>query len=189
MRSWLVHFFWAFSILIIAFLIGIQSAWAQTADPALLAEINQIKAIDNHSHPPKLVGVGEKDDDYDALPCDPLEPTAPNLMGRPDNPGILRAWKSLWGYRYDDMAPAHVQELLHTKERIKLTQTGCLITWASRANWRTVKLLAEDSLPLIFVGSPLMTHCCCLSITLTLPAKLLIGSFFTAAKNFCSSAT
>jgi len=129
MRSQLVHFFSAFSILMIAFLIGSQSAWAQTADPALLAEINQIKAIDNHSHPPKLVGVGEKDDDYDALPCDPLEPTAPNLMGRPDNPGILRAWKSLWGYKYDDMAPAHVQELLHIKDRIKQEQGDNYPNW------------------------------------------------------------
>ena len=34
---------------------------AQTADPQLLAEINKIKAIDNHSHPPKLVAAGEKD--------------------------------------------------------------------------------------------------------------------------------
>ena len=47
-------------------------ARAQTADPQLLQEINKIKAIDNHSHPPKLVSAGEKDDDFDALPCDPL---------------------------------------------------------------------------------------------------------------------
>ncbi|HLQ51287.1 MAG TPA: hypothetical protein VK129_07290, partial [Terriglobales bacterium] len=96
-----------------------QSVVAQTADPGLLAEINQIKAIDNHSHPPKLVGSGEKDDDFDALPCDPLEPTAPNLMGRSDNPRILAAWKALWDYQYNDMAAPHVQELLQTKERIK----------------------------------------------------------------------
>ena len=96
-----------------------QSVVAQTADPGLLAEINQIKAVDNHSHPPKLVGSGEKDDDFDALPCDPLEPTAPNLMGRSDNPRILAAWKALWDYKYNDMAAPHVQELLQTKERIK----------------------------------------------------------------------
>ena len=96
-----------------------QSVVAQTADPGLLAEINQIKAVDNHSHPPKIVGSGEKDDDFDALPCDPLEPTAPNLMGRSDNPRILAAWKALWDYKYNDMAAPHVQELLQTKERIK----------------------------------------------------------------------
>ena len=45
-------------------------------DASLLDEINHIKAIDNHSHPPALDNAGQLDDDYDALPCDPLEPTA-----------------------------------------------------------------------------------------------------------------
>ena len=39
------------------------------------AEIRNIRAIDNHSHPPRVVGAGERDDEFDALPCDPLEPT------------------------------------------------------------------------------------------------------------------
>ncbi len=59
---------------------------AQAADPQLLEEINKIKAIDNHSHPPKLVAAGEKDDDFDALPCDPLEPSDPTTISRPENP-------------------------------------------------------------------------------------------------------
>ena len=59
---------------------------AQDADPQLLAEINKIKAIDNHSHPPKVVAPGEKDDDFDALPCDPLEPSDPTTISRPENP-------------------------------------------------------------------------------------------------------
>ena len=43
--------------------------------PDLLNEINHIKAIDNHSHPPALDGPqASTDDDFDALPCDPLEP-------------------------------------------------------------------------------------------------------------------
>src|SRR5262249_4099066 len=92
---------------------------AQSADPGLVAEINQIKAIDNHSHPPKLVAGGEKDDDFDALPCAPLEPTAPNLMGRGDNPKILAAWKALYGYQHEDASPAHVRELLAAKDRVK----------------------------------------------------------------------
>jgi hypothetical protein len=31
------------------------AVWAQNPDPQLLAEIQKIKAIDNHSHPPKVV--------------------------------------------------------------------------------------------------------------------------------------
>jgi hypothetical protein len=61
-------------------------------DPALMTEIRRIRAIDNHSHPPKLVGPGEKDDEFDALPCDPLEPTASSLTTRPENPQYLAAW-------------------------------------------------------------------------------------------------
>src|SRR5579872_4302909 len=91
----------------------------QTADPQLLAAINRIKAIDNHSHPPRVVGPGEKDDDYDALPCDPLEPTDPNLIGRRENPQFLAAWKALYGYRYNDRTPDHVRELLQTKEKVR----------------------------------------------------------------------
>jgi hypothetical protein len=76
------------------FLAGVLCA--QSADPQLLAEINKIKAIDNHSHPPKLTAPGEKDDDMDALPCDPLEPTEPTTISRPENPQYLAAWKALF---------------------------------------------------------------------------------------------
>src|SRR5438270_12115822 len=71
-------------------------------DPSLLTAIRKIPAIDNHAHPPKLVAAGAKDDDFDALPCDPLEPTAAGLITRPENPQYLAAWKELWGYKYDD---------------------------------------------------------------------------------------
>jgi uncharacterized protein len=86
-------------------------------DNALMREIRAIRAIDNHSHPPKLVSSGEKDDDFDALPCDPLEPTPAGLTTRPDNPQYLAAWKQLWGYRYDDRAPEHVKEVVAAKAR------------------------------------------------------------------------
>lgn len=89
-------------------------------DPALLAEIQKIKAVDNHTHVPRVDLAGEADDEYDALPCGSyVEPTADNVMVRPDNPEYLAAWKALWGYRYNDAAPVHVEQLLATKERIR----------------------------------------------------------------------
>jgi predicted TIM-barrel fold metal-dependent hydrolase len=110
--------------LIVLCLTGIgQPALAQTPDAQLLAAINKIRAIDNHSHPPKLVGSGEKDDDFDALPCDPLEPSDPTTISRPENPQYLAAWKALYGYRYNDRTPAHIRELLQTKQKI-LEQQG-----------------------------------------------------------------
>jgi predicted TIM-barrel fold metal-dependent hydrolase len=104
-------------------------AWAQAPDPQLLAEINQIKAIDNHSHPPRLVAPNEKDDEFDALPCDPLEPSALPTMLRPQNPRFLAAWKALYGYRYDDMSPEHVRELMAAKRRVMEQQGDHFLVW------------------------------------------------------------
>ncbi len=89
-------------------------------DPGLLKEIDQIKAIDNHAHPPALNGPhGEPDEDYDALPCDPLEPTDAGLMFREDNPVYIKAWQKMFGYKYDDFKPEHVSELVLAKEDVK----------------------------------------------------------------------
>lgn len=103
-------------------------ARAQTpVDQTLLAAIRRIPAIDNHAHPPKLVAAGEKDDEFDALPCDPLEPTQAGLMTRPENPQYLEAWKALWGYKYDDRT--HVQDVLAAKQRAKAAQGDRYPSW------------------------------------------------------------
>jgi hypothetical protein len=102
---------------------------AQSPDPQLLAEINKIKAIDNHSHPPKLVAPGEKDDDFDALPCDPLEPSVPTTISRPENPQYLAAWKALYNYPYNDAAPEHVKELLAAKQKVRQQQGDNFPNW------------------------------------------------------------
>jgi predicted TIM-barrel fold metal-dependent hydrolase len=102
---------------------------ASPADHALLNEIRQLKIIDNHAHPPALVNPGEKDDDFDALPCDPLEPTDPPATLRPSNPIYLQAWKTLWHYPYDDASPDHINELLATKQRIQRQQGDNYPNW------------------------------------------------------------
>jgi hypothetical protein len=104
-------------------------ARGQTPDPELLAAINRIKAIDNHSHPPKLVAPGEKDDDFDALPCDPLEPSMPTTVTRPENPQYLTAWQELYQYPYHDMSPGHVKELLEAKQKIVREQGDNFPNW------------------------------------------------------------
>ena len=106
-----------------------QPAAAQAPDPQLLAEIQKIKAIDNHSHPPKVVAAGEKDDEFDALPCDPLEPSIPTTVSRPENPQYLAAWKSLYGYPYNDAAPEHVKELLEARQKIMQEQGDNFPNW------------------------------------------------------------
>jgi predicted TIM-barrel fold metal-dependent hydrolase len=117
-------------ILLMALLL-LLAHWAlpQTADPQLLSEIKKIKAIDNHSHVPKVVGPGEKDDDFDALPCDPLEPSDPPTPSRADNPQFLPAWKALYGYQYNDRSPEHVRELMQTKQRVMQQQGDQFPSW------------------------------------------------------------
>ncbi len=106
-----------------------SAAQAPAADPALLAQIRRIRAIDNHSHPPKLVSAGEKDDEFDALPCDPLEPTQAGLLTRPENPQYIAAWKDLWGYRYNDLDSAHVRTVLAAKDRAHAVQGDAYNSW------------------------------------------------------------
>ena len=104
-------------------------AAAQKPDPDLLAKIRAIRAIDNHSHPPKLISPGETDTEFDALPCDPLEPTLPTLTSRPENPQFVAALKALYGYQYNDLLPAHVQEVLAAKQKIKNQQGDNYANW------------------------------------------------------------
>ncbi|HMA25158.1 MAG TPA: amidohydrolase family protein [Gemmatimonadaceae bacterium] len=115
--------------LIAVALVVASPALAQRPDPALLTAIRAIRAIDNHSHPPALVAAGQKDDDFDALPCDPLEPTNPTISGRPENPRFIAAWEAMFGYKYNDADPAHVRELLAAKQRVKQTQGDNYPAW------------------------------------------------------------
>jgi uncharacterized protein len=69
------------------------------------------------------------DDDFDALPCDPLEPTDPPATLREGNPIYLQAWKALWHYPYDDASPDHIKEMLATKQRIQKEQGDNYPNW------------------------------------------------------------
>jgi predicted TIM-barrel fold metal-dependent hydrolase len=90
-----------------------------TADPQLAAEIAKIKAIDNHAHPLRFVAEGDKpDDEYDALPLEGLEPFAMPPRLNPANPEYIGAWRSLFGYKHDDMSEAHLKELMAAKQRV-----------------------------------------------------------------------
>jgi hypothetical protein len=56
-------------------LAGCGTTREPAADPGILSEIRQIRAIDNHAHPVRVVGAGEQPDRFfDALPVDHMEP-------------------------------------------------------------------------------------------------------------------
>jgi predicted TIM-barrel fold metal-dependent hydrolase len=110
--------------------LGFSTLLAQTvADPALLADINKIKAVDNHTHVGKVLGGGERDDDYDALPCNIIEPALPSLMQRPENPLVLEAWQKLYGYKYRDMDPEHVMQMVSARARVMRAQGDNFPAW------------------------------------------------------------
>lgn len=111
---------------------------AQSADPALLAAIQAIHAIDNHAHPPALPLNGVADTNYDALPCPPDSPTPPTVAGDPSNPIFLRAWKTLWGYPFQDRSPAHLRWLAAAKARVQTAQGDNYPDWVlDRLNIQT----------------------------------------------------
>ena len=37
-------------------------------------------------------------------------------MFREDNPVYIKAWQTMFGYKYDDFKPEHVKELIAAKE-------------------------------------------------------------------------
>ena len=128
-----------FSILFI--LLFSSSAQAQTtADPELLAAISRIRAIDNHAHPLKFTAEGEKaDTEYDALPLDSIEPFELPVRLNLANPEFIGAWRQLFDYKYGDMSPAHMQELLATKQRLLKDKGDSYPAWVlDRLNIETM---------------------------------------------------
>jgi uncharacterized protein len=68
------------------------------ADPALAAEIRQIRAIDNHAHPVRWVAGGEiPDRGFDALPVESMEPESDPVALRPGASAVQEATHALFG--------------------------------------------------------------------------------------------
>src|SRR5437762_3324805 len=153
-------------ILLGVFVLITACAWAQAPDPQLLAEINKIKVIDNHSHPPRLVSSGEKDDEFDALPCDPLEPSVPPTPLRPENPQFIAAWKALYEYKYNDVSPEHVRELMQIKRQVMSQQGDHFLVWVLdrlgiETEFANRVAMGADWKSRDFVGCRSTTRCCC----------------------------
>ena len=108
--------------------------WAPGAmaqvDPALAKVIQETLAVDNHAHPLRYVAEGQKpDDEYDALPCDTLEQAPGPARTRPGNPEWIAAWRALYGYKYSDMTPEHVKELVAAKQSAIHEQAAGYPAW------------------------------------------------------------
>ena len=104
-------------------------------NPAIEAEIRQIRAIDNHAHPLKVAAPGEVDRNYDALPADALEDAPLPLPLRPGSLYFPQAWRALFDYRYSDATPEHLKQLRHAKAAIEKEQGDSYPAWVlNKAN-------------------------------------------------------
>ena len=97
--------------------------------PEILSEVNRIRAIDNHAHPVRFVPAGEQDREFDALPVDNMEPSSDPLQLRPNDPGILLAWRMLWNYPYNDSDALHMREWKEHKQRIRQEKASGYPEW------------------------------------------------------------
>jgi hypothetical protein len=110
-------------------------------DPQLAAEIAKIKAIDNHAHPVRpALDDQNPDTEFDALPVDVMDPYTEPFRMREGSPLAIEAWRQLFGYVYDDRAPAHVRELQQRKKQL-LREKG-----DGYANWVLDRLGIETML-------------------------------------------
>ena len=124
-------------VLFLLLVCAVAAAGQNVPDPALLSEINKIPAIDNHTHVMKVTGAGERDTDYDALPCETLQPSDTQFFLRSENPEIIAAWKALYGYPYTDQSPEHVRELVAARQKVVEKQGAHFPDWVlDRINTR-----------------------------------------------------
>ncbi len=129
-------------LLFLLFLPAFPAVAQTTADPTLLAEINSIRAVDNHAHAMSVaVEGGKEDEEYDAIACGKLEFISPPPMRlRPDNPIYAGAWRELYGYKHgESMSEPHVRELLEAKRRVMREQGEGYPAWVlDRLNIETM---------------------------------------------------
>jgi predicted TIM-barrel fold metal-dependent hydrolase len=104
------------------------AAWTkERPDAQLLALINQIKAVDNHSHALPVPSQAALDND---IP-NPLGTSAPfmSVRQRESNTEWIDAWRALYAYQQQDADAAHVQEALRAKKDRIRAQGAAYPAW------------------------------------------------------------
>jgi hypothetical protein len=153
------------------------------ADPGLLAEIRQIRAIDNHSHPVRVTSAGEPPDrGFDALPVNNMEPQSDPVNLRPHAPAIAAAARALYG------SPGEKQRIQREQgdnhPAWVLDQMGVHVMLAPIA-WRWERASSRH----VFAGCPTPTPCFFRSISQRWRSRTLIEGPSSRWKTGCGSAT
>lgn len=98
------------------------------ADAELLAEINKIRAIDNHAHPKRALNEGEADPETDF--ADPVEsPMDMPVRLRPDNQEHVAAQQALYFAGEAGERKVSPEELAAAKKRIRQDQGDAFPGW------------------------------------------------------------
>jgi uncharacterized protein len=105
------------------------SGCGRSQPPDIAEDIGRIRAIDDHAHPVRVVGPGEQDREFDALPVDNMEPSSDPVYLRPGAAGILEAWRALFGYSSTDLRPEHARELPSLRRRAMQREGDGYLAW------------------------------------------------------------
>ena len=108
---------------------GCEAPRGEQVDPPLALEIGRTKAIDNHAHPMRAVQAGEKDDEYDALPVEMMEPSPMPVRLDPATGDYLAGMRQLFHYRHADLSEAHQREYLEDKNRTMREKGDAYPSW------------------------------------------------------------
>src|SRR5215211_8906236 len=103
-------------LLVVLYMLPIAVFAQVRPDPALLAEINAIKAIDNHAHPVPALPIGAVDDQMPV--ADSVPELGPPVLLRPSNPQWVEAWRSLYGYDAPHR-PVNTAQIIAARNAIK----------------------------------------------------------------------
>ena len=113
---------------VVVALMAPQLCGQTSADPELLAEINKIKAIDNHAHPKRVLQEGESDPETDfAVPVE--SPMDMPVRLRPDNPEHVAAQQALYFAGEPGDRKASPEELFAAKKRVHREQGDAYPSW------------------------------------------------------------
>ena len=96
-------------------------------DPELAAYIDEVRAIDNHSH----ALPASRPDPSEWKRLDPLgkTPFPYPVRLRVTNPEYVEAWCALYGYQHSDMTEGHVREAYEAKLRLREQKGEAFPAW------------------------------------------------------------
>jgi len=112
---------------------GACRAVASPVDEALLAQIQAIRMVDDQMHPQVVSADGAVDVEWHPLfphatLVESLHAPLPARL-RPGTPEVVRAWRALYGYRFEDLAPEHAREAGEAKRRAQAAHGEAYPSW------------------------------------------------------------